>query len=284
MKDKKTIVSASRRTDIPAFYMPWFMDCVEKKRFILKNPYSGKISTLFFTPQTIAAIFFWSKDYSIFLDSKYGDKLIKKGFELFFHYTLNSNEKILEPGIKTNIEKRCENLGILSQKFGSERIFLRFDPIVFYKDKNNQIKNNLHEFEYIMTKASESGIKRVIVGFTDIYKKLKQRETKNKISFLDIKDEKKISILKKMKKITDPLNINMNLCCETIKGADDFIKREPCISSEYINKILKTDLSTAKDPGQRKDCCCSKSKDIGSYRDHPCRHNCLYCYASPSGA
>lgn len=283
MKDKRTIVSASRRTDIPGFYMPWFMDCVKKKRFILKNPYSKKISTLSFTPDSIAAIFFWSKDYSSFLNNSHGKKLKDLGFELFFHHTINSKDPLLEPGIKTSVKKRCENIDILCNNFGPERVFLRFDPIVFYEDDEKIVKNNLHDFEYIVTKASKSGVKKLVVGFTDLYKKLQPREKKKNIRFLKLGDPDKKKILLRMTKLTDSLGMNINLCCETIDGVDDFIKREPCISAEYINKILKTDLSNAKDYGQRKDCCCSKSRDIGSYIDHPCSHNCLYCYARPSG-
>lgn len=282
MKNRKIIVSASRRTDIPAFYMPWFMDCVFKKRFVLKNPYSKKISTLPFTAENIASICFWSKDYSVFLENKYGQTLRDSGFNIFFQYTLNSDSPLLEPGIKKNIQERCDILEKMAEVFGPDKIFLRFDPIVFYMDENKNLKNNLGDFEYILKRASGSGITSITVSFTDLYKKVLNRQKKKKIEFTELEDFRKINVLEKMEKASHNFSIRLNLCCETIPGMER-LKRYPCISAEYINKTFGLDLRHRKDPGQRRDCMCSLSKDIGSYTDHPCRHDCLYCYARPLG-
>lgn len=283
MSQKRIIVSASRRTDIPAFYMPWFMDSVIKRRFILKNPYSGKTSTLIFTPESIAAIFFWSKDYREFLNKNYAKKLMEIGFQPFFHYSLNSKNQELEYGIKRSTKQRCDDLDELCNIFGPDRIFLRFDPIVYYIDKSGKIKNNLSDFEYIVRRASNAGVKRIIVSFTDLYKKVKNREKRAGIKFIDTDVEKKILVLKRIKSLCQSIDIEPNLCCETIDEANDFIINRPCITATYINKLLKTDLIHKKDTGQRKDCLCSFTKDIGSYIDHPCYHDCLYCYARPLG-
>ncbi len=281
MTNKNIIISASRRTDIPAFYMPWFMDCVEKKRFIIKNPYSGKLSTILFTPENIDAVFFWSKNYNIFIKNHYGEKLRELGFELFFHYTINSDNKILEPGIRENIIQRCNNLEKLAEIFGQERIFLRFDPVVFYLNKKNELKNNLDDFEYIIKRAADCKIRKIIISFTDSYKKILKRQEKASIRFVNVEQPKKILVLKKMKKLVEKYNIKIQLCCETIENIKDFAEKKPCISSIYLNKILEKKLLHKKDNSQRSDCLCSKSRDIGSYEKQPCFHNCLYCYANP---
>lgn len=282
MKKQKTIVSASRRTDIPAFYMNWFMECVFKKRFILKNPYSKKISTLPFTPENIAAVCFWSKDYSLFLKNKYEQILNDKGFNIFFQYTLNSENFLLEPGIKKSVQERCDILEKMAEIFGPDKIFLRFDPIVFYMDENKNLKNNLKDFQYILKRASNCKIRSITISFTDLYKKVLERQKNKNIIFINPSNEKKISIIQNLEKMAKTCNISLNLCCEAIQGLER-LKKKPCISTEYINKTFGLSLNHKKDPGQRKDCMCSISKDIGSYRDHPCYHNCLYCYARPLG-
>lgn len=282
MNNSKTIVSASRRTDIPAFYMPWFMDCVLKKRFVLKNPYSNKISTLPFTLENIAAICFWSKDYSIFLKNRYGQQLMEKGFNIFFQYTLNSSSNFLEPGIKKTTEQRCNILEKMADTFGPDKIFLRFDPIVFYMDEKNNLKNNLKDFPYILKRAAQCQISSITISFTDLYKKVLNRTKKTNILFINPENAKKIEVIEKMGTEAKKYNIELNLCCETIPGIKK-LKKKPCIFTEYINKTFNQSLIHKKDPGQRKDCLCSISKDIGSYTDHPCHHNCLYCYARPSG-
>lgn len=281
MTQEQIIVSASRRTDIPAFYMPWFMDCANKKRFTIKNPYSGRISTVIFTPNNVLSVFFWSKDYSSFLKGNYGQDLVNKGFQLFFHYTLNSDSNLLEPGLYASVEQRCNVLEELAEKFGPKRIFLRFDPIVFYEDENNKRKNNLKDFEYIIKRASSAGVSKIVVSFTDLYKKVLNRQKKSRIKFINPGNEKKLEVLYRIKKLTDKYQVKPNLCCETIPGSENIIKRSPCISADFINQILKTNIKYKKDTGQRSDCICTISKDIGSYALHPCRHNCLYCYARP---
>jgi len=40
----KTVISASRRTDIPAFYLNWFVDAIKQKSIQIQNPLYKKIT------------------------------------------------------------------------------------------------------------------------------------------------------------------------------------------------------------------------------------------------
>jgi len=281
MRTKKIIVSASRRTDIPAFHMAWFMKNVKKQIFKIKNPVSNKTSILFFSPENIQAIFFWSKDYTKAISKGYFTELKNRGFELFFHYTINSEIKILEPGIKTSLENRLKAIRYLAEEFGPERIFWRFDPILFYKEKNHtKVFNNLKDFEKIALFIKETGIKQCITSFADQYKKSLLRFDKTKLDFIEIDESEKKRTLNNMNNILKQLNISLSLCCEPELNQKGAYENHPCISGEYTNKLLKTFIPYKRAIGQRKGCICSKSLDIGSYIDHPCMHNCIYCYAS----
>jgi hypothetical protein len=95
--------------------------------------------------------------------------------------------------------------------------------------------------------------------------------------------EKKKEILNRLKYICDKNNIQMYACCQPkllkIKG----IEQAHCIDAYKIEKIIGEQISKIKDSGQRKDCGCFKSKDIGGYTGiFRCKHNCDYCYASPA--
>ena len=72
--EKKTVLSVSRRTDIPAFYLDWFMQGIEKGFFDVVNPYNRKTSRVDARPRRIHSIVFWSKNFGPLLDS-----LQKKG-------------------------------------------------------------------------------------------------------------------------------------------------------------------------------------------------------------
>ncbi len=56
----RIVISASRRTDIPAFYMKWFMKQIEKGIFEIINPYNSRISILPSTPEKVHTIVLWS--------------------------------------------------------------------------------------------------------------------------------------------------------------------------------------------------------------------------------
>ena len=88
-KQFKTVISASRRTDIPAFYMEWFMRQIVKGTFEVVNPYNRHISRVKAAAADVDTIVFWSKNFGPFLKGRYGEKLIDLGYHLFFNFTIN---------------------------------------------------------------------------------------------------------------------------------------------------------------------------------------------------
>jgi len=124
----KIVISASRRTDIPAFYMDWFMERIDKGSFETVNPFNQKKSIVKATPDHVHTIVFWSKDFSSFIDGRHGEQLREKGFHLFFNFTVNSENAFLEPNIPP-LAERIEQAASLCKKFGPKAVSWRFDPI-----------------------------------------------------------------------------------------------------------------------------------------------------------
>jgi DNA repair photolyase len=56
------------------------------------------------------------------------------------------------------------------------------------------------------------------------------------------------------------------------------VKHGKCVDDEYLLKVFDIEVSSKKDPSQRKACGCVRSKDIGMY--DTCICGCLYCYAT----
>ena len=284
----KIIISASRRTDIPAFYMPWFMGQVKKGSFEVTNPFNQRVSIVPATPDKVDTIVFWSKNFGPFLDKSYGEQLLKQGFHLFFNFTINSECTNLEPNVPP-LKKRLEQLEHLCQRFGPKTINWRFDPLCFFKTEVGRLQDNLNDFAGIADKAAECGLVRCITSFMDHYPKIRRRlSTRPGFVFVDLSLEKKVEILRGMIKTFATGNINLSICCE--KNLMEAFPRSlsvsgsSCIPGDLIRKLFGGRLSLKKDTGQRvkAGCGCTQSTDIGSYRLQPCYHNCLFCYANPA--
>ncbi len=282
----KIVISASRRTDIPAFYMDWFIKRIKIGYFETINPYNMTAKKIPAAPSKVHTIIFWSKNFSFFLKKNFGEKLKKLGYNLFFNFTLNSESKILEPNMPP-LSERINQLEEICLRFGPETVAWRFDPICFYKDKNNKIKNNLNDFAYIAETAYKLKVKGCVTSFLDIYLKVKKRTSAlQNFSFIEMPLQKKKEILIRMKKHLYLKNISLLVCCEkeTLNNLPEAsgIKKNACVDPKLLSDLYGKDISFKKDTGQRvkAGCGCSISYDIGSYKMHPCFNNCLYCYAN----
>jgi len=284
----KIVISASRRTDIPAFYLDWFMAQIQKGVFEVVNPYNRRVSTVPATPDTVHTIVFWSKNFGPFIQRDVGRQLLKMGYNLFFNFTINAKSSLLEPRVPS-LSQRLEQLRDLCQTFDPKTVNWRFDPICFFKTGQNVIENNLNDFPRISTWASRCGVTRCITSFMDHYVKIQKRLSSIPgFSFVDPGLRKKIEILLKMEKVLAEKNIDLYTCCE--KEVMDAlplgsnVNKSSCIPSDFLVEIFGGSLSLRKDTGQRitHGCGCRVSVDIGSYPLHPCYHNCLFCYANPN--
>ncbi|MCF6248447.1 MAG: DUF1848 domain-containing protein [Desulfobacula sp.] len=292
-QDPGFILSASRRTDIPGFYMDWFMARIERGIFDVKNPFTRIVKQIDVNPETVHAIVFWSKNFDVLIRSGAGQKLIAQGFNLYFNFTINSESSLLEPQLP-NLSKRLKQLENLADEFGPKTICWRFDPICFYQSqKNGPQRSNLTHFPIIANKASSLGITKCVTSFFDDYAKITRRlkkvfkKDKTYLRFIDPPIQKKTDLIQRMSQNLTALGIDLHLCCENkiFKTLEPSlrIKQNACIDGKYYQQFFKGNGVTARDYGQRakKGCQCTKSIDIGSYDDHPCYHNCLFCYANP---
>jgi hypothetical protein len=286
---KKIVISASRRTDIPAFYMKDFMKAIHRGFFRVTNPFNQKESLVMATPDKVHTIVFWSKDYTNFLKGHFIKSLRDFGYNLFFNYTINSRDYLLEPCLPS-LDHRLTQLETLAGIVGPDAIFWRFDPICFYRGEDGKICHNRSDFLKIADVASDLGIQTCITSFLDIYRKVQKRlSCVPGFSFLDPTIENKIKILLEMAQELKRRNINLLTCCEKqileSIPPDSGIKASSCIPNHYLAKLYGPNVSLKKDTGQRIKfgCGCRSSVDVGSYRHQPCYHNCLFCYANPDG-
>ncbi len=276
----KTVISASRRTDIPAYYLKWFMAGIKTGNLEVKNPlYRQKIIQVNLAPRDVGWIVFWSRNYAKFIKGH----TFFSDYNLFFHFTIISHHPLLEKSALP-VPDALIQMEQLVNFYGADRIIWRYDPIVLWSDQTGLHTNyNEQEFKFLCRSIYNLGVSRCYFSFVTNYKKFKTRIKKKYPDWVIQNAEvnrAKIKILEKLKLIAGTYKIELFSCCND-NLIDAKIKKGTCISGELLNTLTKENLvSRAKAPS-RMDCGCTKSIDIGNYQDQPCFTGCIYCYANP---
>jgi DNA repair photolyase len=210
------------------------------------------------------------------------------GYHLYFQFTINSENRILEPNLP-GLDRRLKQLQRLCDQFGPRAVNWRFDPICFYRSRDDRLRSNLDEADRIAASAAGAGIHRCTTSIMDPYAKVRRRTARLQgFSFVDPPREDKIRALLDLERMLAAQRIRLFTCCESellrALPAHSSIRAGACIPSELFMELYGGTLSAERDGGQRviAGCGCRVSVDIGSYDGQRCRHDCLYCYASPT--
>lgn len=277
------IISASRATDIPAFYSDWFFRRLKKGYIRWRNPFSGQDSYVSFVNTRF--IVFWSKNPSPLLP--YLPMLEDRGIGYYIQFTLNNYEPDgLEPNVPP-LAQRIDTFRRLVDTLGSGGVVWRFDPLIL-TDKIN-IDTLLEKIAHIAD-ALVGHAEKLVFSFADIntYKKVSRNLRLSGINYREWDEESMREFALRLSTLNrDNWNLRLATCAERIDLSEYGIEHNRCIDLELISRlaphdaILQNFLYNAKtDTGQRKACGCILSKDIGAY--NTCPHGCLYCYANTS--
>jgi len=263
------IISASRRTDIPAFFSDWFLKRIKEGFLLVRNPMNiHQISKINLSPEVVDCIVFWSKNPSRIISEL--NNLNKYFF--YFQYTITGYGQSLEPNVPP-INDSIETFIKLSKLLGKERVIWRYDPIIItdYFDCKYHIKN----FEKIAQKLSDY-TNKCVISFVDLYDKSKRNM--NSVKFYDIDNMHIEELSYNFSHISQRHNLELTSCAENIDLSKYEIKHGKCIDDKLIEEVTGYSINLKKDNTQRNECGCVASIDVGAY--NTCPHGCLYCYAN----
>ena len=244
---------------------------------VATNP-SGLADRLFqkAPPDATHTVVLWTKNPFNIL---YNDKLrsqLQKYNQLILHLSITGlGGTLLEPKVPKP-EKIFSLLPQLSDFFeGSERIIVRFDPVVHMQMPDGSYVCNLAFFDSLAPILSHNDIKQVVTSWVHIYGKVAKRLEKFGIKVIDITKEKQRQEGEWLKERARDYGIQLQGCCVPSWP------RSSCIDGQLYNQLHPQGsvTSTKRAAGQRKLCGCTKSLDIGWY--HACIHGCVYCYGNP---
>ncbi len=269
------IVSASRATDIPAFYIGWFFNRLRQGYVRWHNPHNGKDSYVSFANTKF--IVFWSKNPKPLLP--FLPILKRMGIGCYIQYTLNDYfTDGLEPNVP-GVAERVETFKRLVDELGVGAVVWRFDPLIL-TDKISA-DNLLHKIEKIANQL-RGYTEKLVFSFADIstYRKVGRNLSEAGVNYCEWTESEMIDFSRQLSVLN--LGLALATCAEKVDLSQFGIVHNRCIDPELICR-LKPELqpyiqNLKKDKGQRSLCGCIISKDIGTY--NTCPHGCTYCYAN----
>jgi DNA repair photolyase len=277
------VISASRATDIPAFYAAPFFKALNRGYSIWSNPFNGKKAVIDF--RNLRFIVFWTKNPSNILPML--DQLREKEINFYFNYTLNDYEnENLEINLPP-LEERVGQFINLSEKYGRERVIWRFDPLVLLQGQTDEILiekiGNIAQKIHLYTN-------KLVVSFVETkYRKVKIKLKQSDFNLKNFSIEDKLRVLEKLNQALAPYQLPVYTCAESEKIPPGLALPNKCIDDDLIIKLspehgelvneiqMLKKANKLKHKGQRKFCQCMVSKDIGAY--NTCFFDCAYCYA-----
>ena len=266
------IISASRRTDIPAFYSDWFYNRIKEGYAMVKNPMNThQVSKIDLSPEVVDCIVFWTKNPRPMLDRL--DEL--KDYKYYFQFTLNSYAKDIEPNVPSKCKEVINTFRKLSDKIGAEKVVWRYDPIIINENYSRQY--HVDNFEKL-AQSLDGQFNRCVISFVDFYQKSAKRFRESNISELYTNDV--MYIAERFSEIAEKYGFKIYSCAEKYDLQNFGIQHGKCIDNDLIEQIIGAKISVRKDKDQRAECGCVDSIDIGSY--NTCLHGCKYCYANYS--
>lgn len=267
------IVSASRRTDIPAFFMPWLVNRLREGYALVRSPYSPRrVARVPLTPDVLDAMVLWSKNPLPMLPHL--DVL--RDVPYYVQFTLTPYGRDIErnlPDKMALLDGFCE----LSRRIGPERLVWRYDPILF----NAKWTPDVHLAAFARMAGRLAGCSDTCtVSFLDHYRCMEKACAP--LELYTPAPEILTELLAKMAEISAQNGMQLTTCAESPELLPPGVSPARCIDPARLEKLLGCPLKLPRDANQRPDCGCARSVDIGCY--NTCGNGCLYCYANWSDA
>ncbi len=294
------IISASRSTDIPAFYGDWFVARWKIGYIKWINPFNQRPVYVSFSKAR--AVVFWTKNPApMFKHLEFLDQEVKN---YYFQYTLNDYDKEGFEGKVAPVAKRIEIFKSLSRTIGKEKVIWRYDPLMLTKEidvpellrRIERVGDELHEYT-----------EKLVFSFADIGVYRKVQNNLKETNYIEFDEKTMVELATGLKELNKKWGLEISTCSELIDLDAFDITHNKCIDDDLMIKLFPKDKALMdflgveevapslfdtddaprkriklKDKGQRKECGCIMSKDIGQY--NTCPHGCNYCYANTSKA
>ncbi|MBM4327684.1 MAG: DUF1848 domain-containing protein [Deltaproteobacteria bacterium] len=270
------IISASRRTDIPALHAAWFMNRIRAGRVRVISPFGPRVFEISLLTEDVLGIVFWTKNAAPLL--KYLDELRNRGYCFSFLYTVNNYPAFLEPGTP-KLGHTMKIVETLAKKLGPRGLRWRYDTIVM----TEKLDRSWHTSNFRNLCASLAGFtSECIFSFCDYYRKTKRNMSLRVPDHIKPSEAECRDMAEELAHIARDRKISLLSCAHDFLVSER-IGKARCIDAEAMAHVVDSTrrqeaLRRLKTAPSRNGCGCAASKDIGAY--DTCAQGCVYCYAN----
>lgn len=261
------IIQTGLRTDIPAFYTPWFLRRLEDGFVLVRSPYRHDLVTRYrLNPDVVDLIGFCTKNPAPMLPHM--DALAPYG--QYWFVTITPYGRDIEPNVPPK-EQAVADFRRLSAVVGPECVAWRYDPILL--TETYTAKRHLADFTR-MCRTLEGATHTCVISFIDLYQKVKR----NFPEIREVPEDIRLHLGRKMAAIARNHGIQLKTCHEGDALAPYGVDCSGCMTLAAYEAALGMRLNAPKQPASSRGCACHLTCDIGAY--NTCGHLCRYCYAN----
>lgn len=267
------IVSASYRTDIPAFYGDWFRQRLQAGFCQVANPYGGPPGTVPLTAEVVDGFVFWTRNAAPFAEAL--AEVAARGIPFVVQYTITGYPRALEASV-SDTKRSIAAVRALADRYGPRACVWRYDPLLL----TSLTPPAWHRETFARLAAALTGaVDEVVLSFAQMYAKTRRNTARaaarHGFTWEDPPADRKTALLTELAAIAAAQGISASLCAQPDLLAPGLIPAR-CIDAARLSDVAGRTMA-AKTKGNRPGCLCAESRDIGAY--DTCPHGCVYCYA-----
>jgi len=266
------IISASYRTDIPAYYGAWFLNRLRAGWAGVANPYGGQTRRVNLAADAVDGFVFWTRNPAPFEDGFAAVAAMDRPFVV--QMTITGYPRRLEPGV---LEMRAAVAAFrdLAERYGASRMVWRYDPVLLTEATPlDWHRENLKRLADALAGAADE----CVFSFAHIYRKSLRNLRTTGLAWRDPEIEEKRDVLATLAEIVRPAGFRATLCAQP-ELVSPALGPARCIDGARLERVAGQAIA-AKTKGNRPGCYCAESRDIGRY--DACPQGCVYCYANRS--
>lgn len=267
------IISASYKTDIPAFYTDWFMNRLRDGYCRVTNPYGGQVYDVSLAPKDVDGFVIWTRNIRPLMKHL---EAIRLTAPAMVQFTVTNYPKAIETSV-IPAHKALADMAELAKRLGPRAVVWRYDPVVV----SDITPPDWHLINFkALAEGLEGVTDEVVMSFMHVYAKSKRNMDAAALDkgfhWTDPPMEEKRDLLQKLAEIARKYGMKPTLCAQPDLLGDG-LEGARCIDAKRLADIGGR-LFKAREKGNRPGCLCAEARDIGAY--DTCPHGCAYCYAT----